>query len=214
MEKSFKWRMTGFYGHLKTHRRYESWDLLTFLNNQLQLPWLCLGDFNEILSTTEKSGGAIWSQQQMDGFRNVVDYCAFQDLGYCGSDFTWCNMQEGDNKIYLRLDRAFANLEWTKKFWGMKVHHLVNSTSDHSPLLVSDLAIQNQTQAKRFHFETIWTKNAKCKAIIEKSWGMEFDLSILDGVMANLRSCAAELTNWSSKCSGKFQRRFRQKEMR
>ena len=55
MDKSFKWRLTGFYGHLETHRRYESWHLLAFLNNQLQLPWLCLREFNEILSNTEKS---------------------------------------------------------------------------------------------------------------------------------------------------------------
>ena len=60
-EHSFKWRLTGFYGHLETHRRYESWHLLAFLNNQLHLPWLCLGDFNEILSNAEKSGGAIRS---------------------------------------------------------------------------------------------------------------------------------------------------------
>ena len=111
MEKSFKWRLTGFYGHLETHRWYESWHLLAFLNNLLQLPWLCLGDFNEILSNTEKLGRAIRSQQQMDDFRKVVDYCVFKELGYCGSNFTWSNMQGGDNRIYLRLDRTFANLE-------------------------------------------------------------------------------------------------------
>ncbi|KAL4614494.1 hypothetical protein ACB092_07G058200 [Castanea dentata] len=76
-----------------------------------------------VINDTEKSfkwrltgGGGIWSQKQIDGFSKVVDYCAFQDLGYCGSDFTSCNMQGGENIIYLRLDRAFANLEWTKKF--------------------------------------------------------------------------------------------------
>ena len=41
-ENSYKWRLTGFYSHPKTHRRYESWHLLAFLNNQLHLPWLCL----------------------------------------------------------------------------------------------------------------------------------------------------------------------------
>ena len=46
-------------------------------------------------------------------------------------------MQRGDNKIYLRLDKAFANLEWFEKFREMKVHHLPDSTFDHSALLVS-----------------------------------------------------------------------------
>jgi len=105
----------------------------------------------------------------MDGFRKVVDYCAFQDLGYCDSDFTWCNMQGGENKVYLRLDKAFANSEWTAKFGGMKAHHLVDSTSDHSALLISDSTIQRQNRVKRFHIKAMWAKNAKCKTIIENS---------------------------------------------
>ena len=110
------WRFTGFYGHPESHRRYESWQLLAFLNSQFQLPWLCLGDFNEILSITKKEGGAIRTQQQMDGFRRVINFCNFQDLGYCGADYTWSNMQEGNNSISLRLDRALATPDWVEKF--------------------------------------------------------------------------------------------------
>ena len=47
---SFKRRLMGFYGHPKTHRRKESWRFLNMLNSQFRLPWLCFGDFNEILS--------------------------------------------------------------------------------------------------------------------------------------------------------------------
>ena len=110
-DSNFLWRITGFYGYPETHRRYDSWRLLAFLHSQFQLPWLCLGDFNEILSMDEKAGGSIRSQQQMDGFRNVVDFCGFSDLGYCGTDFTWSNMQEGEHNIQLRLDRALATPE-------------------------------------------------------------------------------------------------------
>ena len=51
----FKWRMTGFYENLETSSRKESWSFLRFLNSQYQMPWMCLGDFNEIVSATEKS---------------------------------------------------------------------------------------------------------------------------------------------------------------
>ena len=37
-ENGFKWRVTSFYGHPDTHKRYESWNLLAFLHNQFQLP--------------------------------------------------------------------------------------------------------------------------------------------------------------------------------
>ena len=43
------WRFIGFYGELETHRRFESWSLLRQLHRQSSLPWLCTGDFNEIV---------------------------------------------------------------------------------------------------------------------------------------------------------------------
>ena len=36
------------------------------------LPWLCFGDFNEIVSVEEKLGGALRLQKQMDDFREVI----------------------------------------------------------------------------------------------------------------------------------------------
>ena len=40
-----------------------------------------------------------------------MNFCSFLDLGYVGIDFIWCNMQEGENRIQLRIDRALANTE-------------------------------------------------------------------------------------------------------
>ena len=54
----FIWRITGFYGNPEAHRQKESWDLLKALNRKFNLPWLCLGDFNEITSMKEKLGGS------------------------------------------------------------------------------------------------------------------------------------------------------------
>ena len=112
----FKWRITRFYGHPETHRRRESWSFLNTLNQQYHLSWLCLGDFNEILSREEKLGGAPRLQQQMDAFRNVVNRCGFKDMGYSGSKYTWCNQREGEDMMYLRLDNAFATLDWLAHF--------------------------------------------------------------------------------------------------
>ena len=91
-DSGFKWRIIGFYGNPEAHRRKESWDLLKALSKNFQLPWLCFGDFNEIASAGEKMRGAQRSQRQMDDFREAIDCCRFMDLGYCGPEFTWCNM--------------------------------------------------------------------------------------------------------------------------
>ena len=44
------WRLTGFYGHPETSKREETLTLLESLGQSNHLPWLCVGDFNEITS--------------------------------------------------------------------------------------------------------------------------------------------------------------------
>ena len=63
-----EWRFIGFYGEPETHRRMEAWNKLRGLNNRLNVPWLCVGDFNEISRQDEKLGGAMRSHNQMQQF--------------------------------------------------------------------------------------------------------------------------------------------------
>lgn len=56
MIEDLVWRYTGFYGYLEESNKQLSWNLLSNLNNQFELPWLCGGDFNEIMDETEKKG--------------------------------------------------------------------------------------------------------------------------------------------------------------
>lgn len=47
-----EWRCTGFYGWLEVHNRHLSWKLLETLSTHFAVPWLCFGDFNEIIFPT------------------------------------------------------------------------------------------------------------------------------------------------------------------
>lgn len=49
-DTGLKWRLTGFYRQLDTSRREETWTLLESLKHSNNLPWLCLKDYNEIIS--------------------------------------------------------------------------------------------------------------------------------------------------------------------
>ena len=83
-------------------------------------------------------GGARRTQRQMEGFRSAVNACSLKDLGFIGLKFTWCNMQEGDDRVYIRLDRAFATQSWIDNYNDARVHHIVDSTLDHFALLILD----------------------------------------------------------------------------
>ena len=133
------------------------------MHRKFNLPWLCYGDFNEILSREEKlgGGGVPRPQRQMDGFRELVNIYGFKDLGYSGPDFTWCNMQERENRVYLRLDRALATNDWINHFNGTRVLHLVDSTSDYCALLIADSLAVQPSRKRRFHFKEMWKKKKR-----------------------------------------------------
>ena len=50
------WRLIGFYGQPDPSKREETWTIPKSLGQSNQLPWLCIGDYNEIISQTETSG--------------------------------------------------------------------------------------------------------------------------------------------------------------
>ena len=53
------WRIRGFYENPVIANKEHSWALLKHLILKLNLPWLCMGDFNEIVKAEEKMGGAL-----------------------------------------------------------------------------------------------------------------------------------------------------------
>ena len=164
------WRFTGFYGEPATHRRSEAWNCLRLLNNSLQLPWLCAGDFNELTCMSEKMGGSYRSQAQMQLFRDVIDECGFIDLGFVGSQFTWRKHFVDGHSIWERLDRGLANHEWFLKFSGTKIHHLHSNSSDHSPLWITPEGLELPSFAKPFRFEEMWLSVRGCSDIVEAVW--------------------------------------------
>jgi exonuclease III len=62
------WKLTGFYGHSDWTKRHEYWALLNFLRSFAPLPWLCVGDFNEVTKQLEKSGVVLRKEIQMTQF--------------------------------------------------------------------------------------------------------------------------------------------------
>lgn len=82
------YRMTLFYGYADRCKRYLSWDLLRRLASQSSLPWVLLGDFNELLAVNEKWGRHGHPHSLIANFRSALDDCGLQDLGYSGHPFT------------------------------------------------------------------------------------------------------------------------------
>ncbi|KAG6667377.1 hypothetical protein CIPAW_01G096500 [Carya illinoinensis] len=133
---SFKRTLTGFYGQPITAKRNESWDLLRLIHSRIQTPWLCMGDFNEIMYQEEQFGSNTRPFKQMEEFRLALFDCGLMDIGYIGSIFTWCNRREGSELTKSRLDRALINEDWANLFDVNQAYVLPVQCSDHNPLVI------------------------------------------------------------------------------
>jgi hypothetical protein len=86
-----KWRFTGVYGESHSDQKFRTWEALWELSATNDGPWMCAGDFNEILYSHEKEGGRARPQSCMDLFKETLEVTNLQDLGFLGDIFTWRN---------------------------------------------------------------------------------------------------------------------------
>ena len=74
-------RLTCVYGEAQVGERYRTWDLLKSLVSVNDLPWLCIGDFYEVLPPHEHVGTGQRRHTQIQAFREALDVCALADIG-------------------------------------------------------------------------------------------------------------------------------------
>jgi hypothetical protein len=170
--EKISWKFTGFYGHPEAVRRKESWSLLRHLSSFQPKPWLCCGDFNEIVEDSEKFGRCLKTKRHMEDFQLALADCRLMDLGFFGPRFTWCNKRERDHFVKERLDRATANIEWQNQFAKQKVEVLAASCSDHAPLFIVGTNSEKHARRPRgrFRYEAAWSNHMGHKQIIKKVW--------------------------------------------
>ena len=207
-------RFTDFYGNPIAHRRRESWALLDKLDSMMTLPWLLMGDFNEILSSDERSGESAGSQRSMFEFGEVINRCSLVDLGYHGYPFTWENGRDAEAYIQKRLDRAVASTSWMSMFPLCTLDHLQSSYSDHVPILLHTDLGKRQACIRRHprKFEEKWSIHPECEKIIQKVWDqVNPDGSPMYAICEKIKQCREELYRWYKGMSSEFQEKIRGK---
>jgi exonuclease III len=212
-EDGFKWRFTGIYGEPKVDKREETWRLLRNLHLRERLPWVCIGDFNEIFYSFEKQGGVPKPQAQMERFRNALNFCNLNDLGFEGDVFTWRNNNfRVDGYIRERLDRAVANPEWCARFPNYRVVNGCPEHSDHRPVLLYMDAPSRRTRPcpnllnKRF--EARWLLEEECENVVNSAWMEAADRGAAN-TMDLLKSVSKNLHVWSRDVRGDLQQHIK-----
>uniref|UniRef100_A0A2N9HXU9 CCHC-type domain-containing protein n=1 Tax=Fagus sylvatica TaxID=28930 RepID=A0A2N9HXU9_FAGSY len=156
------WLISAIYGSPRRSERRILWENLKIIAGLHNLPWVMLGDFNDILLCEEKWGGP---------------------------KYTWSNCHDMNSLIMERLDRVLANSDWRILFPEASVTHLPRTHSDHCPVFLNLCPNLPCTLPRPFRFESIWFSHVDFLSVVEKAWATPaLNLSITFSIFAALMS--------------------------
>ena len=185
------WRLTGFYGIPQRGQRRESWNILTTLSQQSNLPWCIVGGFNDILTNEDKRGSVPHPSWLFNGFRQAIAECGLIDIPLQGHAYTWSRRMGTSYVVEERLDRALVTQEWMSMFPHCILHNLISGASDHSPILLNTDPRVYEYKRRKFRFENAWLVEPELPSVVSDGWMGQADL-LLD----RLDLCTEELDQW------------------
>ncbi|XP_016195762.1 uncharacterized protein LOC107636788 [Arachis ipaensis] len=165
----FSWVCAVIYASPVPSIREEAWRVLTDFSRNYSGPLLAIGDFNEILLSSEVKGGNFVSRK-VDRFRALLDECGLIDLGAHGSLFTWFRHMQGNRFISKRLDRAVATDAWCFRFSESYVENLARIHSDHCPIMVRCQGNDRRVGVKPFRFQVAWSYHPSFSSVVRGAW--------------------------------------------
>ncbi|XP_060974102.1 uncharacterized protein LOC133039269 [Cannabis sativa] len=190
-----EFRFTGIYGEPNRSLRKEIWRMLKNLYARRREPWCLMGDFNNVLSQSEKRGGNPYPQWLINGFQETVLACGLCDLELFGYPYTWEKSRDSPNWIEARLDRALVSASWLDLFQNAQLLNVEISSSDHCPLLLETNVADFTRNQKVFWFENMWLGNMECEQIIREVWHN----SVGQSMQSKIESCGEDLLLWEAR---------------
>ncbi|XP_074377634.1 uncharacterized protein LOC141719152 [Apium graveolens] len=204
------WRLTCFYGYPERNRCQESWNLLRGLVKNDGIPWCVFDDFNDMLYVSDKKGPHPHPRSLLDGFKLAIEDCGLTELDLTGGDFTWEKSKGTENWVWERIDRAFANDLWWRKFplYKLSVSHVIKS--DHDPIMLEPTHVEFSRKQFRFRFENTWLNELSFKEEVTRFWGNIPKIHLLP----KLLSVSSFMARWGRMFFHKFRDKVKkQKEV-
>ncbi|XP_056685575.1 uncharacterized protein [Spinacia oleracea] len=155
------------YGLNTPPEREELWASLTAFASRCSTTWLIMGDFNAIMKMDDRIGSPvrlhdIWPMKQ------CMDSCQLTEVKTVGRHFTWNNKQDGEARVFTRIDRVMSNSKWDDSFPSTEAMILPEGTYDHSPMVLHTTS--HNSQKRPFRFFNMWTSSVEFIPIVERHW--------------------------------------------
>jgi hypothetical protein len=193
--------ISAIYASTNYLTRRKLWDSLNTLQQQHDLPWSFIGDFNVILGAHEHRGRISPARTPMNEFQSWTDSFNLIHLPTHGAEFTWNNGRGGNRHTEKRLDRVVCNQSWLDMCSASTVTTLIKQRSDHFPLLL-DVQLTFVPFVSNFKFMKMWTLHPGCKNVVEDCWNTSVLGCPMFILSKKLKLLKEKLKTWNKDCFG------------
>lgn len=185
------------YASPREQERHDTWQRLRALAHTITIPWLMMGDFNEIADPGEKKGGAPSDLRRCMNFANWINACQLLDVTTVGTRFTWRGpLWEGRERVFKRLDRVLCNVGWRLRFQEGFGKVLPRVHSDHHPIMIMLNGEPHSPTNRPFRFEVAWLSYDTFPSFLQEKWNKDVVLP------TSLQYLTPNLHEWNKETFG------------
>lgn len=162
------WRFYNCYGPSRYRDKCIFWETMERTLQTENLPWILIGDLNEIVDNSEKLGGRDIQGKRLF-LKDFMQEVGAVDLGFTGRRFTWTNNHTDSSLIKERINRAVTSPSWVQSCQNATIKHLHFEESDHSPILLNTSGFE-EDRNRPFRFIQAWTTDQRSVQIVHDAW--------------------------------------------
>ncbi|KAI9119571.1 hypothetical protein K1719_009447 [Acacia pycnantha] len=162
---------SAIYASPNDNRRRRLWELLCDIGSQVTVLWLLAGDFNEIKTPLEQSGGGRVNEARCNRFNSWIQDNNLIDVDANGPYYTWRGPKwDGLERVSKRLDRCLCNVQWQEKFVNADVKVVPRVSSNHHPLVVNLNGVEGGRRGRQFRYEAVWHMHGDFEMVMRNGW--------------------------------------------
>ncbi|KAF8402130.1 hypothetical protein HHK36_013082 [Tetracentron sinense] len=188
-------------------RREDLWRDVTSIACSHGLLWLVMGDFNAVLSGSEKRGGAHIPQSSILPMADCFFHAGLEDTRCKGSLFTWSNGMLGPRRIDCKLDRCMSNIAWIQMFPDSEALFGACSSSDHRQMSFS-FNLDRSNKPRYFKFYNHWPNHPGFLEVVREAWATRVKGNPMYKLVHKLKSTRNALRVWSKEMFGHIKHRI------
>lgn len=99
----------------------------------------------------DRDQGQAVTEHEVKDFSDCIKENLLSEVRAVGCPFTWCNNQEGGNRIHSNIDRCMANTTWLQEYHYVIVERMEREISNHNPQVL-DFNQQSRNRSSPFRF--------------------------------------------------------------